>query len=400
MAREITQRAIPRVKPLTYERKKGLKALEDEIDRSLIAAYGVWIAGWRWSTSEPGGGGPVQAWCCASDSLPKTLPTDGVVAAILDWLDWLVALDGYFDEIDRQTEGLSAATRIERAAAQLLAIVVARTEANDAWYQTFFTTLGWYIERREPALSPQRVIYALARGRFDSWGSPPAEERPALCATLGEEIARSLTTLATDDALAAWQRTRAEVRWHVNWNQGFEQRTRVARDGHRDYIARHDRARGAERGDRLDAALTEIRHAATEGAPLSFALLARCQRHVLGTAEPPAFRSHDAYAKGGLERYGWNPNTEAAFERQLAEASDPSLILASRAARVFLDVCFYHPYEDGNARAARLALDYVLTRAGYALDIADPTFSYPRWADDVGGATALIVTLARLLAPS
>jgi Fic/DOC family len=30
-------------------------------------------------------------------------------------------------------------------------------------------------------------------------------------------------------------------------------------------------------------------------------------------------------------------------------------------ARVPFDVCFYHPFPDGNARAARLALDHVLT---------------------------------------
>jgi hypothetical protein len=42
--------------------------IEDAIDRALLSAFGFWAAGWRWSASEPGGGGPVRGWCCARDS--------------------------------------------------------------------------------------------------------------------------------------------------------------------------------------------------------------------------------------------------------------------------------------------------------------------------------------------
>jgi Fic family protein len=66
------------------------------------------------------------------------------------------------------------------------------------------------------------------------------------------------------------------------------------------------------------------------------------------------------------------------------------------AARVYLDVCFFHPFDDGNARAARLALDCVLTRAGLAIHVAEPIFAIPRWADD-NCAGALIVLLDRLV---
>nr|WP_246112225.1 Fic family protein [Streptomyces hawaiiensis] len=44
------------------------------------------------------------------------------------------------------------------------------------------------------------------------------------------------------------------------------------------------------------------------------------------------------------------------------------LPLTARAARAYLDVCFFHPFDDGNARAAFLTLIFVLAREGIALD--------------------------------
>ncbi|WP_311774568.1 Fic family protein [Streptomyces sp. AK010] len=42
--------------------------------------------------------------------------------------------------------------------------------------------------------------------------------------------------------------------------------------------------------------------------------------------------------------------------------------MTARAARAYLDVCFFHPFDDGNARSAFLALIFVLAREGIALD--------------------------------
>ena len=49
--------------------KHGREALAEAIDRDLLAAYGPWVAGWQWAASEPGGGGPVRGWCCATHSM-------------------------------------------------------------------------------------------------------------------------------------------------------------------------------------------------------------------------------------------------------------------------------------------------------------------------------------------
>jgi fido (protein-threonine AMPylation protein) len=98
------------------------------------------------------------------------------------------------------------------------------------------------------------------------------------------------------------------------------------------------------------------------------------------------FRTAPAYAKRGREMYPLQPRMQDTLERLLADTTRSREPLAVRAARVYLDVCFFHPFVDGNARAARLALDHVLTRDGYALHAAQPIFALARAADDAHGA--------------
>lgn len=103
-----------------------------------------------------------------------------------------------------------------------------------------------------------------------------------------------------------------------------------------------------------------------------------------------------AFAKGGRERYGLAPDTRARFERCLSESTQPDLPLPARAARTYLDILFFHPFQDGNARAALLALAFVLAREGVPLDQVHPLHT-TRWADDTEGATDLAVLLAILI---
>jgi fido (protein-threonine AMPylation protein) len=100
-----------------------------------------------------------------------------------------------------------------------------------------------------------------------------------------------------------------------------------------------------------------------------------------------------AFAKGGRERYGLAPDTRARFERCLSESAQPDLPLPSRAARTYLDILFFHPFEDGNARAAMLALAFVLAREGVLLDRVRP-LQTTRWAE---GAADLAVLLGILI---
>ena len=148
------------------------------------------------------------------------------------------------------------------------------------------------------------------------------------------------------------------------------------------------RLRGALRQAAIEAAAKE---------PLGFGLLARWQAEVLGV---PAvgFRTGTAYAKGGRERYGLEADTRQRFEVCLAEATDPLVPLPSRAARVYLDVAFVHPFPNGNARAGLLCLYYVLRRDRVLIDLAAPALTTVRRADDMPGALDLVRLIHVLIA--
>ncbi|MEX0172046.1 Fic family protein [Streptomyces sp. LMG1-1-1.1] len=100
------------------------------------------------------------------------------------------------------------------------------------------------------------------------------------------------------------------------------------------------------------------------------------------------FRQGDAFAKGGRERYVLTPHTEHDFEQCLRDSADLRVPLASRAARAYLDVAFFHPFPDGNARLAMLTLAYVLELEGVRLDNVGP-LQTTRYADDDAGAADL-----------
>jgi Fic/DOC family protein len=167
----------------------------------------------------------------------------------------------------------------------------------------------------------------------------------------------------TDD-LADWLRIRDEV----DWAAVPDVREPATVDGIRNFVDTTVRTRDAERARCLLAALDDVRSDAAGVEPLSFKLLASWQRHVTSDI---TFRTGPAFAKHGREKYGREADTPEAFDGCLRQTLDP-LPLAAIAARVYLDVLFFHPFPDGNGRAAMLALDFVLTRANAGLRLAGP----------------------------
>ncbi|MGG8410336.1 Fic family protein [Streptomyces sp. 12297] len=196
------------------------------------------------------------------------------------------------------------------------------------------------------------------------------------------------------DALADWLRIRTRISW-PSWSGTRLDAGAPARDGFRDFFTTTRGSHDPEGTERvltaLDLALTDAR----QGWPLTFALMANWQRTVLHRASVH-FRTVPAFAKGGRERYGLAPDTRVRFEYCLAESAQPDLPLPSRAARTYLDVLFFHPFEDGNARAAMLALAFVLAREGAPLDQVHP-LQATRWADDADGAADLAALLGILI---
>ncbi|MFF3336260.1 Fic family protein [Streptomyces sp. NPDC002888] len=198
----------------------------------------------------------------------------------------------------------------------------------------------------------------------------------------------------TADALAAWCRVRNQIDWTSAVGE-TPAPVEATVDGLGNWCDAQGRSSNPARADRLLAALAQSRADASHKRPLTLALLAEWQRLVLGVPEVP-FRQGDAFAKGGRERYARTPHTQRDFEHCLRDSADLRVPLASRAARVYLDVAFFHPFTDGNARLAMLTLAYVLELEGVRLNETGP-LQTTRYADDAAGAADLAVLVSVLI---
>ncbi|MFJ8821663.1 Fic family protein [Streptomyces sp. NPDC102467] len=186
------------------------------------------------------------------------------------------------------------------------------------------------------------------------------------------------------DDLESWIRVRSRVPWDL---AAPEVAGPMA--GHRDGIAAAADAGDSARADRFRAAWRLARADAEASRPLGFCLLEKWQRQVI-SRDDIAFRTLPAFAKGGRERYGLTASVPEVFDDCLTQATEAgsAVPLPARAARAYLDVCFFHPFDDGNGRAALLALGFVLAREGVVLDEVGPV-QVRRYADDPAGAQAL-----------
>lgn len=144
------------------------------------------------------------------------------------------------------------------------------------------------------------------------------------------------------------------------------------------------------------AAIQEVDRMATAGHGVSWELLTCIQQHVLGL-ENIAFRNGPAYAKGGGELYAFHPHLPSAFANKVARDHRDELHPLIKAVRLYLDICFFHPFCDGNARAARLAFQFILQRDGVSMREIGPLFRLPLAAGGVEGYRSF-AKLAVLLA--
>ncbi|WP_405657851.1 Fic family protein [Streptomyces sp. NBC_00079] len=198
------------------------------------------------------------------------------------------------------------------------------------------------------------------------------------------------------DHLQRWLAVREAVPWHSTQDAATESPFIPARDGAVHDIRSFDHARSPDRATALLAALGQARADAAAGSALTCDLLTRWQRKVLDSPDVE-FRSRPAFAKAGQERYGIARDTRHRFDVCLSQSDEAELHLAARAARTYLDVCFFHPFEDGNARLAFLAITFVLARAEVSLDQVGPIRRLNRHADEPSDALALANLVAVLI---
>lgn len=350
----------------------------DAMSHALVRRYGRWVVGWRWAHDEGDfDGGPVGNWCCPRDSITTPEETVArVVAALCEWREWLESLAGRFEAYPLELAAVEDQRILwERAARNLILQVVDRTGCGSGWHGHCRQVLTWFLSRWgvAPDIAQELVDQAIG-GRFRSWTGPDT----VLVDDVAEQLALSLrpddgarSAGPAPDHLRRWLAVREAVPWQESPDGGAEGPVTPSRDGAAEDIRSFDGALDPARAEGLLAALELVRADAARGASLDFELLRGWQQHVLNTPQPPPFRSLPAFAKQGRERYGIGPDIRDRLDACLAASAEDDgrpLPLTARAARACLDVCFFHPFDDGNARSAFLALVFVLAREGVALN--------------------------------
>ncbi|OIJ92267.1 Fic family protein [Streptomyces monashensis] len=351
----------------------------DAMTYALAEHYGPWVAGWRWAHDEGDfDGGPVGSWCCPQHSVTTPAETlDRVTAALREWRAWLESLATRFEAYPLDLADIDDQRILwDRTAHNLILHVTDRTGCGSAWYGHCHQVLSWFLTRWGVAADDAEFLVDRAiGGRFKSWTGPD----PVLVEDIAERLAASVRPHADaraaesplPDHLERWLAVREAVPWQEAQNSTGDGPVTPSRDGAAEEIRTFDAILDPARGQGLLAALELMRADAARGARLDFDLIQGWQRHVLGTPGPPPLRTLAAFAKGGRERYGIGPDTQARLDACLAESAKDTarpLPLTARAARAFLDVCFFHPFDDGNGRSALLTLLFVLAREGVALD--------------------------------
>ncbi|WP_436532631.1 Fic family protein [Actinoplanes sp. HUAS TT8] len=399
---------------------------QGEMTDGLVEHYGSWADGW---TAQMAGrtadGALVSRWSGARDSITTPEETlDAVAGALLDWRTFLEDLAEIFARhLPLPTDAREVVAAWEATVASLVAAVAARSGADEHWFPMCALTLKWFLAVAEvPGENRDALVDDAIGGRFFSYVSPLGSE----VADTAESLAAMLTGItpapddawpdiwpqdwpsrrsteiptaerapriwppAAPDALTAWRRIRQEARWE-DAVEDVTGPVRTTRDGVAEHFATRKHGAG-----RVLAALELVREDAVDGAALTFERLERWQREVLGVTAA-LFRTTTAWARAGQERYGYRDELPDAFSACLADADDPAVPVPARAARVFLDVLHFHPFSDGNARSAALALYFVLAREEVVLDRA-AALLMTRWpASDTHGAEGLARLVAVLI---
>jgi hypothetical protein len=95
---------------------------------------------------------------------------------------------------------------------------------------------------------------------------------------------------------------------------------------------------------------------------LDFTALQTVQQHLIGR-ERCEFRQESAYVAVRPERYGWFDGIERMFRIKIRKDARQVINPLLKAIRLYLDILFVHPFEDGNARAGMLWFAYYCWRS-------------------------------------
>ncbi|CAK9067521.1 Fido domain-containing protein [Durusdinium trenchii] len=349
---------------------------------------------------------------------------DLMINDVKRWRKILLDLEDDFAHLRTRCGGLELCEHVEMAIASLLRYCPRfRTQVDwhvgfEMWYQPFAMLVNWYLSSAGFEESQQEVLQLVdnAIHGFRSYQCPPDTAR---------QVAKQVASMTKEsfqevDSTADWLKAReclenlttpadTELPRCEVGNSWRSQRhavhgpncsdlglgspfaaTQMPKDLHLSFIDSVDLQRGGPgRVQCMRYALAQCRADALAQKDLDLGLLKSWQHYILGRHFREHFREHDAYAKQGRERYPIRANSEQDFISVLCQA-DTTEPAALRAVRAYLDVCFFHPFDDGNSRLARLVFDFVLTKAGFLVQQPDMVFLFSKSAKDGEGAARLV----------
>eukprot|EP00439_Symbiodinium_sp_Y106_P050730 s12_g6.t1 len=267
------------------------------------------------------------------------------------WQKLILDLEPDFAEL--RTAGMALGEHVEVAVASLLRYCpdfTTNVHFHEMWYQPFSELVGWYLS--SVGFDDVKILEATENAivGFNSY-SVPRDAAFLVAKQVGTSLGFAYTRLLGGWWLAVRSSlANLEIKHSLSDpRQGGNSRASLKVDASRD----------ASRADNLRHALSQCRKDAAAGDALKFAHLQIWQKYLVPStsyraAEGGVFRKHDAYAKRGRECYPIDRGTEDRFKELLEQANDESKPLALRAARAYLDVCFFHPFDDANSRSSDL----------------------------------------------
>lgn len=197
----------------------------------------------------------------------------------------------------------------------------------------------------------------------------------------------------SDCALKRWIQTREEIDWRDITVQSRSKEDPSDSDPVLDFV-RSTSVRDKERAYRFEEALLLERKNEHKFHNLTLELLHKW--HSVIEPSKSQFRGTSAYAKQGEEEYKYWEGVWGELSVYLDQTTDTNISAQARAVRAYLDICFFHPFLDGNGRLAVLVVDSILRSNGVQLSELGLVFRLPVYADDKVAVENLVKQLMLL----
>ncbi|MFD4244004.1 hypothetical protein ACFWP3_20730 [Streptomyces sp. NPDC058525] len=168
---------------------QGERWCESQVEAIIQERYGNWAWGWNWCYRF---GGPIGSWISGPSSVTTPDATaDRVVAALLEWREWLERTAQRFADLapppDASPEDRS--WHLERACVRLVTHAL-DSGAEGGWHGQASMVLHWFLTTTGmDQAEARRAVESAIGGRFESWVTP----EPTLIVSVGEDLAAGLT---------------------------------------------------------------------------------------------------------------------------------------------------------------------------------------------------------------